>query len=268
MSPGDPVLAPDEIQRYLERIGAPREQPAPGALALASLQRAHLHTVPFENLDIPLGRPIRLDAPSLVAKVVDRRRGGYCYELNGLFAALLRGLGYAVTLVSARVATPTGLTAEFDHLALLVACEQGGPRWLVDVGFGDAFTDPIPLVDGFTRREMVKEVGLVRAGAAWHYREGAADGWRDQYVFTATPRALADFAPRNQWQQTSPDSNFTRKRVASLLTHDGRVTLSGHRLIVTSGGQRTERELDEAGATAVLAERFGIALEDPAGNAS
>jgi N-hydroxyarylamine O-acetyltransferase len=262
MSSGDPVLASDQIERYLDRIGAPRERPAPGADSLASLQRAHLHAVPFENLDISLGRPIRLDAPSLFAKVIDRRRGGYCYELNGLFAALLRGLGYGVTLASARVATPAGLTDEFDHLALLVSVEPGGERWLVDVGFGDAFIDPIPLVDGFARPEMVKSVGLARSDAAWHYREQPAAGaWRDQYVFTETPRALADFGPRNEWQQTSPDSNFTRKRVTSLLTDDGRVTLSGHRLIVTSGGRRTEHDLGEDAATAVLAERFGIVLE-------
>ena len=268
MSSADPVLASDEIARYLDRIGAPRAKPAPGADALARLQRAHLHAVPFENLDISLGRPIRLDASGLVAQVVDRRRGGYCYELNGLFAALLRGLGYAVALVSARVATPAGLTDEFDHLALLVSPGPGGERWLVDVGFGDAFIDPIPLVDGFSRREMVKEVGLVRRGAGWHYQERTGDdAWRDQYVFSETPHPLADFGPRNEWQQTSPDSNFTRKRVTSLLTDDGRVTLSGHRLIVTSGGRRTEHDLDQDAATAVLSERFGITLDDRPGTA-
>lgn len=268
MSFDDPSLAPDEIDRYLDRIGAPRPQPAPSAGALASLQRAHLLAVPFENLDISLGRPIRLDAASLVAKVVDRRRGGYCYELNGLFAALLRGLGYDVVLASARVATPAGLTDAFDHLALLVSPGPGRERWLVDVGFGDAFIEPIPLSDGFTRRELAKEVGLVRQGEAWHYQERAGEGgWRDQYVFSETPHALADFGPRNEWQQTSPDSNFTRKRVASLLTDDGRVTLSDYRLIVTSGGRRAEQDLDEAAAAAVLAERFGIALEDSPGTA-
>ena len=266
MPPADPVLAPDQIDRYLDWIRAPRAQPAPDAGALAALQRAHLRAVPFENLDISLGRPIQLDGPALVGKVIDRRRGGYCYELNGLFAALLRGLGYSVTLVSARVVTPAGLTDDFDHLALLVAAAPGRERWLVDVGFGDAFIDPIPLVDGFARREMVKEVGLLQSGAAWHYRERTTDdGWRDQYVFGETPRALADFGPRNQWQQTSPESNFTRKRVTSLLTDDGRVTLSGRRLIVTSRGVRTERELDEDAATAVLAGRFGIALGGGAG---
>lgn len=266
MSNAEPALAPDEIARYLDRIGAPRSQPAPGADALAALQRAHLRAVPFENLDISLGRPIRLEAASLFAKVVERRRGGYCYELNGLFAMLLGGLGYGVALVSARVATADGLTAEFDHLALLVSA--GEDRWLVDVGFGDAFIDPIPLADGFARRELAKEVGLARRGATWHYQERTGDdGWRDQYLFTEAPRALADFGPRNQWQQTSPESNFTRKRVASLLTEDGRVTLSGQRLIVTASGRRTEEELDDAACAALLARRFGISLEDRPGTA-
>jgi len=271
--------------------------------------------VPFENLDVTLRRPIRLDLASLLAKVVDRRRGGYCYELNGLFAALLRSLGYAVDLVSARVATSDGgLTDDFDHLALVVTSPDLAGPVLADVGFGDGFIEPLPLRDGIEVREPDKDVGLARAEDGWHYRErrhgpdggdggdggggrgggrgvgggvgdgrdrrdggdrpsgpdGAKDqggseapdpaGWQTRYVFTTTPHPLADFEPRNLWQQTSPDSHFTRQRVVSRLTPTGRVTLSGQRLITTTHGRRDEVGLADDEVATALDANFGIVL--------
>jgi N-hydroxyarylamine O-acetyltransferase len=255
------TLSAGEAAAYLARLGVAAPE-APTLGALASLHRAHLMRVPFENLDIALGRPIRLDVSVLFAKVVDRHRGGYCYELNGLFAALLRSLGYAVDLVSARVATAAGsLTEDFDHLALVVTSPQLHGSVLADVGFGDGFIEPLPLRDGFEAHDPGKDVGLVRSGDDWHYRERPVGGpWEIRYVFTTTPRRLADFEPRNVWQQTSPESHFTRGRVASLLTATGRVTLSGHRLITTTHGRRDERGLDEAAAATALSEHFGIVL--------
>ena len=257
------MITGSDAAAYLARIGATPPE-APTFDALASLQRAHLMTVPFENLDISLGRPIHLDRAALLDKVIHRRRGGYCYELNGLFAELLRTLGYAVDLVSARVTTAGGgLTADFDHVALVVtAPELEGPV-LADVGFGDAFTEPLALRDGEQHHEPGKEVGLVRRGGDWHYRERPDGGeWRTQFVFTTTPHPLADFEPRNAWQQTSPDSHFTRQRVASLLTPTGRITLSGDRLITTTEGRREEARLvDEAAVRIALADCFGIVLD-------
>lgn len=260
--PATDRLSSSEAEAYLSRIGAAPPE-APTLQALASLHLAHLLAVPFENLDISLGRRIRLDRDALLAKVVDARRGGYCYELNGLFALLLRTLGYAVTLHSARVATAAGgLTDEFDHLALVVSGGRLPQPVLADVGFGEGFLEPLPLHDGFERRERGQAVGLGRRGDAWAYRERRdGEDWRDRYVLTARPHALADFAERNEWQQSSPESHFTRSRVVSLLTPDGRVTLSGNRLITTDHGRREERELpDEECVSAVLADRFGIVL--------
>ena len=247
---------------YLSRIGAARPA-SPTLAALSSLHRAHLLAVPFENLDLHLGRPVQLDLAALSAKVVDARRGGYCYELNGLFAELLRSVGYAVDLVSARVATPDGgLTDEFDHLALLVTSDAMDEPVLADVGFGDAFVEPLPLRDGFLRHEPGKDVGLSRVGDVWHYRERPdGEAWRTQYVFTTTPHPLGDFEPRNVWQQTSPESHFLRKRVTSRLTETGRVTLSDRRLITTTQGRRDERDLDDTEVTRALAEQFGIVLD-------
>lgn len=256
------VLTASEAAAYLRRIGVPRPE-APTLAALASLHRAHLLTVPFENLDIGLGRPIRLDRASLVRKIVDERRGGYCYELNGLFALLLRRLGYAVDLVSARVAMADGgLTDDFDHLALVVTSAARSGPVLADVGFGEGFVEPLPLVDGYERRERGLTVSLARRGGLWVSRERRdGEDWHDRFVFSWAPHPLDDFAERNEWQQTSPDSHFTRSRLASLLTPTGRVTLSGNRLITTTQDRRDEAELaDEAALRDALADHFGIVL--------
>jgi N-hydroxyarylamine O-acetyltransferase len=257
------ALTTPEAAAYLARIGATAPE-SPTLGALASLHRAHLLAVPFESLDISLGRPIRLDRAALLAKVVDARRGGYCYELNGLFALLLRSLGYAVDLVSARVATAAGgLTDDFDHLALVVAGGRLEEPVLADVGFGDGFVEPLPLRDGVERRERGRLVGLVRRDDTWVSRvRRDCEDWRDGFVFTTTPHPLSDFAARNEWQQTSPDSHFTRSRLASVLTPTGRATLSGNRLITTTQGRREETELaDEEAVRAALADHFGIVLD-------
>lgn len=252
-------LTPAQRTAYLARIGV-RPPSAPTQEALATLHRAHLMTVPFENLDIGV-RPIRLDLDGLWAKIVADRRGGYCYELNGLFAALLRTLGYAVTLVSARVATADGgLTPEFDHLALVVDSPEMAQAHLADVGFGEAFLDPLPLRDGFQRQEGLKRVGLAEAEGVWTYREDRGEGWRRQYVFSMQPRSRAEFEPRHAWQQTAPESHFRQSTVVSLATPTGRVTVSENRLIVTESGHREERELAEGEVPNVLRERFGIVL--------
>src|SRR6185436_1278414 len=135
-------------QAYLERIGygGPLD---PTAETLRALQVAHLQTVPFENLSIHAGQPIVLDVDALFEKVVVRRRGGFCYELNGLFAALLRALGFAVDLLSAEVARADGtFSPDFDHMTLAVLAGKGlAERWLVDVGFGDSFREPLLLAE-------------------------------------------------------------------------------------------------------------------------
>jgi N-hydroxyarylamine O-acetyltransferase len=257
------ALTTTEATAYLRRIGAAAPE-SPTLAALGSLHRAHLLAVPFENLDIALGRPIRLDRAALLAKVVGARRGGYCYELNGLFALLLRRLGYAVDLVSARVASADGgLTEEFDHVALVVSGGRLDEPVLADVGFGEGFVEPLPLRDGFERPERGHTVGLAHRDGTWVHRDRHdGDGWRDRFVFSTTPHPLTDFAARNEWQQTSPDSHFTRSRLASVLTPTGRVTLSGDRLITTAQGRRQETALvgDDA-VRAALAEHFGIVLD-------
>jgi N-hydroxyarylamine O-acetyltransferase len=245
------------VPAYLQRLHY-TGLTGPAAETLRALHQAHLLAVPFENLDIHLGRTIALDEGAFYRKVVERRRGGFCYELNGLFAALLRRLGFEVTLLSARVAGADGrFGPEFDHLTLLVQLEE---RWLADVGFGEGFREPLRLDEPGEQRQTHGAYRLSREGQSWTYwwRNEAAD-WQAQYAFTLQPRQLADFAGMCRHQQTSPDSHFTQKRICSLATPAGRVTLTDSRLIVTSGGQREEQELmTQAEYAAALRDYFGV----------
>ena len=142
-----PPLRGDErfslnITAYLDRINY-RGSLLPTAETLRALQVAHLLAVPFENLSIHAKEPIVLEDEALFIKIVERRRGGFCYECNGLFAALLRALGFNVRMLSAEVANAAGVFGPaFDHMTLMVSLEQ---RWLVDVGFGDSFREPLRL---------------------------------------------------------------------------------------------------------------------------
>lgn len=251
-----------EIAPYLARIG----YTGPRDVTMDTLHRlhvAHLLSVPFENLDIHLGRPIVLDVDRFYTKIVTQRRGGFCYELNGLFAALLAALGFDVTLASARVAGDNGeFGPEFDHLVLLV---QLGELWLADVGFGDSFRQPLPLRAGTLFAQECGTYRLQQVSGSWTLEEqNDAGDWQGAYTFTAQPRALAEFTAMCAYQQTSPQSHFTQKRVCSRATPDGRITLSDRRLIINQGGRREERILlSEAEVTAVLARDFGVVVDPP-----
>jgi len=243
-----------ELPAYLARIGY-RGSIKPTRETLRELHRAHLFTVPFENLDIGWGRKIVCDEASFLRKVVEERRGGFCYELNGAFAALLRGLGFKVTLLSARVARADGtLSQEFDHLALRMDLDE---PWLADVGFGESFLEPLRLQPD---RES-QGYRIVQELERWHVERREPDGgWKRQYAVTLTPRTLEDFAPMCHYHQSSPDSHFTQNRVCTKATPTGRITLTKDKLILTRNGVREEKPLssDQEWKDA-LREHFGIA---------
>ena len=249
-----------DIQAYLDRIGY-RGPLTPTAETLRALQVAHLQTVPFENLSIHACQPIVLDDESLFDKVVARRRGGFCYELNGLFAALLRALGFQVTLLSAGVARADGTFGpDFDHMALLVTL---GERWLADAGFGDSFRDPLRLDERGEQPEGPRAFRIDEDGGALLLlrRDGSAEPWQPQYRFTLQPHEYADYAGMCHFHQTSPESHFTRQTICSLATPEGRITLSGMTLITTCGGERHERTLEsEEERTDLLRELFGVVV--------
>jgi N-hydroxyarylamine O-acetyltransferase len=243
-----------DVRAYLERIGHRGSAP-PNEATLRTLHLAHLRAVPFENLDIHLGREIVLDEARLFDKIVRRRRGGFCYELNGLFAALLSELGFRVTLLCARVDNDGQLGPEFDHLALRVDLDR---PWLCDVGFGDSFLEPLALAEGNTVEGRWR-YRLARDGDTWTLSRG--EPWERSFVFTLVPRQLQDFEPMCRFHQTSPESHFTRKRVCSLATEGGRITLSNDRLVVTEGTERRERRLaDEGEIRDTLRRTFDVAI--------
>ena len=224
------------LAAYLNRIG--HTAPVRADLGtLRALHRAHQYTVTFENLDVQLGRPLSLEREAIYDKVVTRRRGGWCYELNGLFGRLLEELGFRVTVLGSRV---TGHTPSVDlaHLLLLVDLDE---PYIADVGFGDGSSlVPIPLAQ--------VEGGTIPCG-------------HQSIVFTLTPRSLDEFAEMCTYQQTSPDSGFVRVRKCTLALPDGRLTLRELVLSEEHGERRTERELaGEDEWRAVLAERFGVVL--------
>ncbi|MEP7190410.1 MAG: arylamine N-acetyltransferase [Roseiflexaceae bacterium] len=258
-----------DVQAYLRRINY-RGELAPTAATLRELHRAHLLAVPFENLDIQLGRPILLDEQALFDKIVTRRRGGFCYELNGLFALLLRALGFEVTLLAAGVARADGgFGPEFDHLTLLVNVPSAEPTlpdlqsevWLADVGFGDSFREPLRFVEAIEQAQDGRAYRLDRGGAHFTLMQRAGLDWEPQYRFTLQPHAQAEYADMCRYHQTSPESSFTRKRVCTLATLAGRITLSELVLIVTAHGERIEQVLpDQPAFQAALREHFGIDL--------
>lgn len=213
-------------------------------------------TIPFENLDIHLGRLITCDIERFFTKIVMEKRGGFCYELNGLFGELLHRLGFDVTMLSARVRNESGgFGHEFDHMALLVVVD--GERWLADVGFGESFIRPLRLDTEEIQLDPAGNFRVIRDGLDWSMM---SDG-TTEYRFTLTPRALEEFEPMCSYQQTSPESVFTTKRVCSKATAGGRVTVTASKVIVTRDGVRTETDLpDDAAWREALFEHFAIEL--------
>jgi N-hydroxyarylamine O-acetyltransferase len=251
------------LSSYLARIDYSGAT-SPSVETLRAVHRAHLLTVPFENLDVALGRKIVIDEGAFVCKIVDQRRGGFCYELNGAFAALLRALGFHVTLLSARAARQGGGEgAEFDHLTLRVDLSSDqGDRWLADVGFGELFLEPLRIEPDREQLDPAGTFRLVRLGERLQLEKATEEGrWRRQYSFTLQPRRLEDFADMCHYQQTSPDSHFTQNSICSRATPDGRITLSGMKFIVTRNGRREERILgSERERSDLLREHFAILL--------
>ena len=231
------------ISAYLSRIHYSGSL-IPNLETLRALHMAHLLAVPFENLSIALKQPIVLDEDALFNKIVGQGRGGFCYELNGLFAALLRELGFDVTLLSARVTGGESPVApEFDHLALRVQLDE---PWLVDVGFGDGFRFPLRL----NSRDPQPDPLPNRAYRIFEYgpdrvlqQQNEGKDWEEQYRFTLQPRQFHEFAGMCNYHQTSPESTFTRRRICSIATPTGRVTLSDMRLIISRNGERREQLL-------------------------
>ncbi|MGB0523737.1 MAG: arylamine N-acetyltransferase family protein [Flammeovirgaceae bacterium] len=248
------------IQQYLNRIHY-QGALTPSLAVLKALQKHHLLHIPFENLDIHHHTTITLDLDRIAQKVLFSKRGGFCYELNGLFFELLQTLGFEVKRIAARVFSPEkGYGPEFDHLAIIANVNH--QEYLVDVGFGAFTFQPLRIqLDEIQKDEM----GYFRIEQHndTHLRVSKLENeaWTPSYIFTKTARAFSDYAAMCHYQQTSPDSHFTKNYICSLARIDGRTSLSKDKLTITTRGEKKEIPLpDELAFYQALSKHFGIHL--------
>ncbi|MFW5416779.1 arylamine N-acetyltransferase [Nocardiopsis sp. CNT-189] len=247
---------PVDVTAYLARLGrtGPR---TPDASTLRALHRAQLASVPYENLDIQLGRTEPLSSAGVLAKITAPGRGGYCYELNGAFALLLEALGFQVARVIAAVGRKDDPAPVWgNHLALLV--RAGGTTWIADTGLGDGFTDPLPLRPGrHTQGPFTYEVERLADGEWWvgHHEWGAVPGYR----MRTEPLPLSAFAPHHLRQSTSPESSFVQTLIVQRPLPDRTLTLRGTALTTDGPGGKHRLLLpDQAAFETALSTRFGI----------
>ena len=243
---------------YLQRIGIEENEIEPTLENLRFLQKQHLLNVPFENLDIHWKQPISLNNKKFYKKIVGEKRGGFCYELNGLFSELLRAIGYQNKIISARVFGGKDFGAEYDHLAILT--EIDGEEFLVDAGFGDFIAEPLRFI---LDEEQKDDNGIFKiikhVGEYFRVVKKDADVWKSEYIFKSLSRDLLEFSEMCNFHQTSPESHFTCAKVCSIMTGDGRKTLTDKKFIETRGGKRNEKEISsEKDFNQILDQEFGI----------
>lgn len=245
-----------ELAGYLDRIGV-SERPTRTREWLARVHRAHLAAIPYENLDVTLGRPVSLDSAAAYAKLVEGGRGGWCYEMNGLLAWALREAGFTVDYLAATVRRHVSdESVPGNHLALRVDAE--GPL-LADVGFGDGLIDPVPLTAG-TFRQGRYDFGLGREGERWVFRNHPGGG-APAFDFSPDPVPKSWFSTPSTTLQTSPRSPFRNITICQRLVGDRYLTLRGA-LLQWSGDPDQRIVASAAEFVEVLATRFG--LTDPA----
>jgi N-hydroxyarylamine O-acetyltransferase len=246
-----------DLDAYLERIGH-RGPVEPTVDCLDALHLAHVCSIPFENLDILLGRPIRLDLESLQAKLVRARRGGYCFEQNTLFAAALETIGFGVTPLAARVRLRTREITARSHMTLRV--DAGGSSRLADVGFGGAsILRSLPIEPGGPVDQFGWRFRLVEGDAGRILQGMGTERWWDFYSFTLERQYPIDFEVANHYTSTHPESRFVKGLTVQLPTPAARTALRNRELTVDAGGATTSRVMaDDEEIRRVLQETFGL----------
>ncbi|MDX1645163.1 MAG: arylamine N-acetyltransferase [Thermoanaerobaculia bacterium] len=247
-----------DLDRYFERVGAgPVETDLSG---LARLHAAHLAAIPFENIDVWLGRDIQLDLDSLERKLVRGRRGGYCFEHNTLFAAVLRQVGFEVSTLEARV-RPPGATEPLPRTHMVLVVTIAGRRWLADVGFGgDGPLEPVT-IDGEESEQadaayrVEEELDAVSV-----LRRCSREGWRDLYAFSTRPALPIDFEVANHYTSTHPSSVFRRTLTVQRSDGEGRRILRGRSYTLRRGSEEERREIAPNELGDLLTRDFGLGL--------
>jgi len=251
----------NSVQKYLERIGY--NGPLDGsARTLSALQEAHVHTVPYENLDILMGRRLSLEIPDLYQKIVVHRRGGYCFELNGLFGWLLRKLSYPVTDYFARFLRDETTIPMRRHRVLRVEAE--GQTYICDVGVGGPSpARPLLLVESLVQRQGDEAYRFQKDPLlGWVVQEFRHGEWSPYYSFTEDPQLPVDFVATSYYCETSPDSIFRKEAMISIRTAEGRNTVAGKEFrIFSRDGVRTFVPETEEAYREALRTYFGIVLD-------
>lgn len=254
-----------DLDAYFARIGyaGPR---TPTLDVLNALSAAHVRSIPFENIDVVLGRPIELDLPALEKKLVHDRRGGYCFEQNTLFLAVLEQLGFQVRPISARVRyqRPREFTPARTHLFVRVELEES---WLADVGVGAmSLTAALRLASHDEQPTQHEPRRLLRENGLIYHQVRLADAWHDVNEFTLEEMPLIDRIVANWYTSTHPQSHFKHRLLVARAAPDGgRITVADRELSLRArDGSATKRTIaDHAELVSVLREHFGI--EVPAG---
>ena len=262
-----------DLTAYLARLDLPA-LPSPDAAGLARLQRAHRLAIPFENLDVILGRGIAIDSASVSAKLVDARRGGFCFEHNRLFGDALDALGFAQRPLLGRVWLGGIEPPPLAHTLSLVTVE--GQDWIADSGFGGSYAPPLPLVDGARgeapdgacfRLEATGDGGwmLWRDGpAATTDGRGTGPGWQRQYGFTLSEVFASDLAMGSHWAATAPATRFTTHRIVSIVLPHGFASLTDRFYRRRAGETATEGQITDPRVYRMrLSMMFGIDLPRP-----
>jgi N-hydroxyarylamine O-acetyltransferase len=255
---------PIDLQAYLRRIGFDGEV-RPDLATLQALHLAHASTIPFENLDVQMGLPIRLDLASLQDKLVRRRRGGYCFEQNTLFLAVLRRVGFEVIPCEARVRLGATSLLPRTHMLLLVRLE--GLHWLSDVGFGgEGLLHPVPL-DGQAHTQFLSTYRVVQEadGEGLQVLQCFYHGaWEDLYAFRSEERFPVDFEMANHYTSTHPESRFMTTLTAQLPGTEVRRILRNRAYAEIRGEAVEGRELAPQEVIPTLREAFGIDVPEGA----
>ncbi|MCB1066712.1 MAG: arylamine N-acetyltransferase [Simkania sp.] len=247
-----------QIEEYLKRIGY--EGTLDQSLeTLQKLQRLHLQHIPFENLDIHLGREISLELPDVFEKLVRKKRGGYCYEMNGLLAWALDVLGFQVTLHDAKLYANDGtLLPTSQHLVLLVYLQE---TWIVDVGWGKGFTEPLLTETSFQKDQMAQIYCSSSVSTGYQVKKLSKDGkWKPLYELLLASSTLEDFKERNRYHQTSPDSLFRKYPICILLKPEGYFELRNKQFTMDVNGEKKLESINESQMMNCLSEKFGICL--------
>jgi N-hydroxyarylamine O-acetyltransferase len=248
-----------ELKPYLDRIGVQKLSEDPIEL-LHAVHFGHVTSIPFENCDIFLGRPIRTDVPSVFTKLVRLRRGGYCFEHNTLLAAALGALGFDIRTLGARVGSGEPARLKRTHLVLLV--EAGGVEFLADVGFGgDGLLLPMRMQDPAEVTQFSKTFRLTRAPRTVTLESRGPEGWRDLYQLTFDPFHASDIAVANHYTSTHPDSGFVRTMTVQRNAPEGTLILRNMKLVEHRDATETTtivRGTDEL--LTLLTERFDLSF--------